>query len=174
MLIAQKLRRQNIAAYIIYMYQVEDVIRAYGLDEERLTAEYLPRFNYEGEQLTLAREWHAGLIRMMHEEGREAAGHVQVVRATLQLMQERHLELLADEKQRLYNALYYKALPFIVELRSQGTNKDKSEVENCIDAMYGASLLRMQGRELSDGTRQALQPISQLMETLSQLYEEEE
>ena len=59
--------------------------------------------------------------------------------------------------------LDYKALPQIVALRSQGDNKDKGEMELCIDALYGATLLRMQGKELSAATRAALQPISQLL-----------
>ena len=43
MIVAQKLRKQNISAYIIYMFQVEDIIRAYGLDVDRICNEYLPR-----------------------------------------------------------------------------------------------------------------------------------
>ena len=43
MIVAQKLRKQNISAYIIYMFQVEDIIRAYGLDVDRIGNAYLPR-----------------------------------------------------------------------------------------------------------------------------------
>ena len=31
MFIAEKLRQQNVTAYLAYMYQVEDVVRACGL-----------------------------------------------------------------------------------------------------------------------------------------------
>ena len=98
MIVAQKLRKQNISAYIIYMFQVEDVIRAYGLDVERICKEYLPRFQYTEEQIADQRDWYDGLIRMMKEEGVQESGHVQVVKNTLQLMAERHQELLADPK----------------------------------------------------------------------------
>ena len=54
MFVAQKLRSQSVSAYLIYMYQVEDLIRAYGLDAERIAAEYLPRFGYDEEQLKQA------------------------------------------------------------------------------------------------------------------------
>ena len=170
MTVAQKLRQQNISAYIIYMFQVEDVIRAYGLDVDRICDEYLPRFQYTREQIADQRDWYAGLIRMMQEEGVQESGHVQVVRNTLLLMAERHQELLADPKQPFYSAAYYKALPYIVELRSRGSGKEKNEIENCVDALYGATVLKMQGRELSDQTKQALQPISHLLEMLSKLY----
>ena len=174
MIVAQKLRKQNLSAYIIYMFQVEDVIRAYGLDVDRICNEYLPRFQYTKEQIADQRDWYAGLIRMMQEEGVQENGHVQVVKNTLLLMVDRHQELLADPKQPFYSAAYYKALPYIVELRSKGMNKEKNEIENCVDALYGATVLKMQGRELTDETKQALQPISHLLEMLSKLYKSEE
>lgn len=173
MIVAQKLRTQNISAYIIYMFQVEDIIRAYGLDLDRICNEYLTKFQYTKEQIDDQRDWYAGLIRMMQEEGVQENGHVQVVKNTLLLMYDRHQELLADPKQPFYSAAYYKALPYIVELRSKGMNKEKNEIENCVDALYGATLLKIQGRELTDETKLALQPISHLLEMLSKLYSPE-
>ena len=163
MFIAQKLRSQSTSAYLIYMYQVEDLVRAYGLDSDRIAAEYLPRFGYDDKQLQQAHEWYESLARMMREEGKENSGHVQVVQNTLDLLEEHHQELLADHDAHDYRAAYYKALPHIVALRTQGNNRDKHEMENCIDALYGATLLRMQGKELSAGTQTALKPISDLL-----------
>lgn len=163
MYIAKKLRGQSVSAYLIYMYQVEDLIRAYGLDADRIAAEYLPRFGYDEKQMAQAKEWYESLARMMKEEGKEQTGHVQVVQNTLDLLEDRHQELLADKDKQDYRAAYYKALPHIVALRTQGNNKDKHEMENCIDALYGATLLRMQGKELSAGTQAALKPISELL-----------
>jgi len=173
MIVARKLRKQNITAYIIYMFQVEDIIRAYGLDVDRICKEYLPKFQYTEEQIAEQRDWYAGLIRMMQEEGVKENGHVQVVKNTLLLMADRHRELLADPKQPFYSAAYYKALPYIVELRSKGRNKEKDEIENCVDALYGATVLKMQGRELSNETKLALQPITHLLEMLGKLYSPE-
>lgn len=166
MFIAQKLRAQSVSAYLIYMYQVEDLVRAYGLDTDRIAAEYLPRFDYDEKQMQQAKEWYESLVRMMREEGKEEAGHVRVVQNTLDLLEEHHRELLADSDEHEYRAAYYKALPNIVSLRTQGNNKNKQEMENCIDALYGAAVLRMQGKELSAGTKAALQPISDLLRIL--------
>ena len=163
MFIARKLRNQSISAYLIYMYQVEDLVRAYGLDADRIAAEYLPRFGYDETQMKEAKEWYESLARMMREEGREGSGHLRVVQNTIDLMEDHHRELLADSDEHEYRAAYYKALPHIVALRAQGNNKDKQEMENCIDALYGATVLRMQGKELSAGTKAALQPISDLL-----------
>ena len=163
MFIAKKLRSQSVSAYLIYMYQVEDLVRAYGLDADRIAAEYLSRFGYDEKQMKQAKEWYESLARMMREEGKEEVGHVQVVQNTLELLEDHHQELLADQDEHDYRAAYYKALPHIVALRTQGNNKDKHEMENCIDALYGATLLRMQGKELSASTQAALKPISDLL-----------
>ena len=173
MFIAQKLRKQNITAYVLYMFQVEDTIRAYALDSTRLECEYLTRFNYEGQQLKQAVEWYSNLCRMMREEGVTESGHPQVVRNTLMLLADRHQELLEDAKQPFYNAAYYKALPYIVELRARGVDKEKNEMEVCLDALYGVTLLRMQQKDVSAQTLQAIRPIAHLMELLSQLYDKE-
>ena len=114
------------------MYQVEDLIRAYGLDAERIAAEYLPRFGYDEKQMKEAKEWYESLVRMMKEEGKEEAGHVRVVQNTLDLLEDHHQELLADSDEHDYRAAYYKALPQIVALRTQGNNKEKNEMENWI------------------------------------------
>ena len=102
MFIAQKLRSQSISAYLIYMYQVEDLVRAYELDADRIAAEYLPRFGYDEKQMEQAREWYESLARMMREEGKEEKGHVRVVQNTLDLLEDRHRELLADNDEHEY------------------------------------------------------------------------
>ena len=118
MFIAEKLRQQNVTAYLAYMYQVEDVVRACGLDVERLRDSYLTRFGYTEEQMAQATEWYGALARMMKDEGCQERGHVQVVRATLTLLQDRHQELLADHKHPEYEAAYARVLPILVELRA--------------------------------------------------------
>ena len=42
MFIADQLKKQSISEYLLYMWQVEDTIRAYGLDADRMDAEYNP------------------------------------------------------------------------------------------------------------------------------------
>ena len=55
------------------------------------------------------------------------------------------------------------ALRYFSQTYVLAAEKEKQEMENCIDALYGATLLRMQGKELSAATKAALQPISDLL-----------
>lgn len=159
-------------AYVLYMYQVEDIIRSYGLDMDRIGKEFLPHYEYDDEQLDEAYGWWEGLVRMMNEEGCQERGHVQVVKNTIFLLTDRHKELLADDKMPFYSAAYYKALPFIVELRSKGDGRKKQELETCLDAVYGLTLLKMQNKEISTETKTAISAISHLLNMLAENYEE--
>lgn len=169
MFIAEKLRKQNVIAYLVYMYQVEDVIRAYQLDTERIRKDYLVRFGYDEDQLDKACEWYVALVNMMKDEGCQEHGHVQVVRATLTLLEDRHQELLATHEHPDYERVYAQILPILVQLRSKG-GKEKTEVENCMDAIYGLSVLEMRHQQVSDETRSGLKPVAQLMDMLGNYY----
>jgi hypothetical protein len=154
------------------MYQVEDIIRSYDCDIQKIAEEYLPRFDYDDEELEQALQWYDGLARMMHEEGCRERGHVQVVRNTIFLLTHRHRELLADPQESIYNVAYHKALPFIVELRGKGNGKMKPELETSLDALYGITLLRMQDKPIGAETSAAISAISNLMNLLADKYEE--
>ena len=144
MFIAQELRKKNIAEYLLYMWQVEDTIRAFGCSLQRIKAEYVSRFDYDDEQMEEEIDWYGNLIRMMNQEGCREQGHLQINKVTMQMLAELHAQLLASPKFPFYNTAYYKVLPFIVELRNHGANKEENEIETCFNALYGVMMLRLQ------------------------------
>ena len=44
MFTAQKLRKENIAEYLLYMWQIEDLIRANGLEIENIKKNIVDRY----------------------------------------------------------------------------------------------------------------------------------
>ena len=170
MYIAQTLRKQNIAEYLIYMWQVEDTIRAFDCSLSRIRREYVERFDYSDEQKEELTDWFGNLIRMMNEEGCRQKGHLQINRTTLQLLSELHTQLIASPKYPFYNAAYYKVLPFIVELRNRGASKQESEVETCLNLLYGVMMLRLQKKPITPNTQHAVKEVSTLMGMLSDYY----
>lgn len=173
MFLAKKIKEESEVGYILYMWQLEDIVRAYGCDAERIIQEYVPNFHYEGDALKQEQQWWVDIVEMMRNEGIFQQGHLQMVKATLSLLSDKHQELLADSKETVYNALYYKALPFIVELRSKGNNREKPELEVCMEALYGVTLLQMQKKELSQQTREAHDKIAGMLTYLNMKYKEE-
>ncbi|MDD4535200.1 MAG: DUF4924 family protein, partial [Prevotella sp.] len=61
--------------------------------------------------------------------------------------------------------------PYIVELRQKG-DKDVSEIETCLDALYGIMLLKMQGKEITAETEHAVQEITTFIGMLSDYYKD--
>ena len=173
MFIANELRKKNIAEYLLYMWQVEDTIRAFGCSMSRIRREYIERFDYTEEQKEELIDWYGNLIRMMNEEGCREGGHLQINRVTLQLLTDLHTQLLASPKFPFYNTAYYKVLPFIVELRSRGASKDESEVETCLNLLYGVMMLRLQKREITPNTQHAVKEVSTFIGMLSDYYKQD-
>lgn len=171
--IAQRLRKENIAEYLLYMWQVEDTIRAYGCSLSRIRREYLSQFGYDKEQEDEAADWWGNLVAMMNREGCRERGHLQINKVTLQSLSELHAQLLDSSKHPYYRAEYYKVLPFIVELRNRGANREEGEIETCFNALYGVMMLRIGKKEISQETQHAVKEISTLLGMLSDYHQKD-
>lgn len=170
MFISQQLRQKNIAEYLLYMWQVEDLIRAYDCSLARIRREYIAQFQLNDEQRDELTDWYANLIKMMNEEGCREKGHLQIHKVTLQLLSELHVQLLGSSHFPFYQAAYYKVLPFIVELRRRGANQDEGEVETCLNLLYGVMMLRLQKKDISPDTQHAAKEVSTFLGMLSDYY----
>lgn len=174
MFIAQQLRQTNIAEYLIYMWQVEDLIRANGCDLERIEAQVVSRYDGldETKRKTLV-QWYADLIGMMRDEGVTESGHLQINRNVIITLTDLHNRLLARTDHPFYHAAYYRALPYIVDLRHRSPKKDIPEVETCMEALYGLLLLRLQQKPISEDTQKAAKEISAFVSMLANYYEKD-
>ena len=170
MFIAQQLRKKNIAEYLLYMWQIEDTIRAFGCSLSRIRREYIDRFDYTEEQKEEETDWFGNLIRMMNQEGCREKGHLQINKVVMQQLAELHAQLLQSPRYPFYNSEYYKVLPFIVELRNRGANTDENEVETCFNSLYGVRTLRLAKQPGPPATEHAVKEISTLVGMLNDYY----
>ncbi|RHP67319.1 DUF4924 family protein [Bacteroides sp. OF04-15BH] len=170
MYIARQLKEKNVAEYLLYMWQVEDLIRANHLDIEELKTNYISRFNPSPEQEKEMVEWYTNLIEMMRSEQVQEKGHLQINKNMIILLTDLHLQLLNSPKFPFYSAAYYKALPYIVEIRARNNNRDLPELESCFEILYGVMLLKMQKKAVSADTQKAVADISKLLGMLSDYY----
>ena len=170
MFISQQLRKKSIAEYVLYMWQVEDLIRAYGCSLSRIKNEYVSQFSdYTDEQRSELVDWYGDLIRMINQEGKREKGHLQINQIVVQDVSDLHAQLLQSSKFPFYNAEYYKVLPFIVELRNRGS-KDVGEIEPCLNALYGTMMLSLQKKPISPETAHAVKEITTFIGMLSDYY----
>lgn len=167
MIIASKKRKENIAEYILYMWQIEDLIRANGLDIDRIKANVIDSFQLDEAQKVEMTQWYESLIDMMRREGVTEKGHLQINKNMLNQLVRLHQALLNDPEFPEYSAEFYRTLPFIVELRSKAGDAKVGEIETCFTALYGMLMMRLQKKEMSQETLDALKQISRFITMLS-------
>ena len=176
MIIAQRLRTENRAEYLLYMWQVEDIVRLYGADTDRICQEYLSRFNVKENEAAAMRQWYADICNMMHSEGKMESGHLQVNETVLDGLSDLHRRLLAAPQFHAYRAHCGQVLPCIVELRAKQAAKHteqtdrNSELRPLFELLYGGMMLRMQQKHISDETARAARETADFLAILSQLW----
>ena len=171
MKIAEQLKEKNIAEYLLYMWQVEDLIRANDCDIDRLRGNLI--LKYPEEERPALEEWYGNLVNMMRAEDVMKQGHLQINWNIVQNLTELHGTLLASARYPFYHTRYFEALPFLAELRMKGHRQEESEIETCFEALYGVLLLRLQKKEISSGTAKAIESISSFISLLANYYGKE-
>ena len=175
MLIAQAKRKENIAEYLLYMWQVEDIIRALDMDIDKIKAEIIDRYDVDESTRKEIIDWWESLIIMMQHENKKESGHLQINKNVLIRLNDLHNELLKSPKYPEYGAEFYKTLPFIVELRSKTPQAQQvGELETCFNALYGTLMLKLQGKEIGKDTQAAISQISHFIGLLAAYYKKNE
>ncbi|MCC8198770.1 MAG: DUF4924 family protein [Tannerellaceae bacterium] len=173
MIVAKQKRKENIAEYLLYMWQVEDLIRASRFDIEVIRQNIISRYDQPDPVKAEISQWYEELIDMMRGEGVMEQGHIQLNRNVIISLTDLHLRLLKSPKEMLYSAAYYKTLPYIVQLRAKSGGAELPELETCFSAVYGYLLLKMQQREVSQETWEGVKQISSFLALLSEKYHAE-
>lgn len=170
MFIAQKLKKSNICEYILYMWQIEDIIRALDLNIDTINTHIIKAHQIDNEpDVKRLYEWYESLIDMLRTEDKLQVGHLQMNMNVLQDVNEFHNQLINSSKQPDYNAKFIHVLPFINQLRSK-SDAGLSDVELCFNFQYGIMLLRMKKAEIKPETLVAQQEISKFMVLLNRYF----
>lgn len=177
MIIAQKLQHTNRAEYLLYMFQVEDILRAYGCNEQRIADEYVARFDVDDDTRAKMRQWYADLCEMMRSEGKMERGHLQICLNVVIGLEDLNTALLASEKFPYFKQMYYKVLPYVVELRAKSTADAttadapaRSELMYLFDFLYGIMILRLKRSPISQGTEETVKNITAFLGQLSEYW----
>ncbi|MBQ3189364.1 MAG: DUF4924 family protein [Bacteroidaceae bacterium] len=174
MFISKELRKNNIAEYLLYMWQVEDMLRANNMSIENICSSVVSNYNLGEEQRNELIAWYDNLLEMMRIEGVSQSGHLQINKNVIIMLTDLHLRLLKSPKVPFYTAAYYKVLPYIVEFRNKSNGQAKCEIENCFDALYMVWMMRLQKRDINAETLNATAEISKFVSMLSLYYKEDE
>ena len=168
MFIAQKLKKENIIEYLLYMWQTEDILRACMLNIDIVNEKIVVPQQLSEEQEKSLYDWYESLIEMMISEGIQQKGHLQINKNILNELIEIHEQQLAG-KDAAYSAKFYHILPYVSQLKQQQADS-VSDIEICFNFLYGIMLLRLQRKEISQETLKAKDEISKFMALLVKAY----
>ncbi len=168
MIISQQKRAENIAEYILYMWQIEDLIRAYNFDPDRINKELADQYQVDPDIKKDIRLWYEGLIESMKSEQIKSAGHLAYLVGLLDDLNDFHYRLIDSPHHSDYRVLYEDAIYNIGDFRKKMIVTDKmSDMEVCLTVLYGFMLMKMKKRTISEDTAEAIETIRKLVAMLS-------
>lgn len=170
MIIAKQKKQENIAEYILYMWQIEDLIRAYKLDINEINKNIVDNFNQPEPIKKEIANWYAGLIDLMKEENKTETGHLQFIQNTINDLNNTHLQLLKSPEQLDYIEVYNKAKDGIAELMNKSKGTVENEIEACFNGLYGLLMLRLQKKTINAETASAMTSVSHLIALISKKH----
>jgi hypothetical protein len=170
MLIAQQKQKDNIAEYILYMYQIEDVIRAYQFNLDLIMENYVKPHIPNSSFLESYRKWYQGLILDMKSQKLEKSGHLSDIQEILMEITYLHTTLINLADDHNYKGVFERALPFIEEFKEKSNLKEKNHVEVAFHAMYMKLLLKLQKKEISSETEEAFDSMRVMLAYLSKSF----
>ena len=144
-----KIKRDNIAEYILYLWQMEDYLRAFP--EQADATQELSELN-----------------QMMHREGIVESGHLQLAQNALSELEDLHTQLL--DELATYRAAIIRLQPSLNILKAKTDRPTMSDLEACFLLLYQIMLLRLQKRAISPETAAVQTQVTQLLQYLSKTY----
>lgn len=146
MLIALQKRRENIAEYILYIWQVEDLLRALQFSPEAIYSTLVAKM--EGtteEQRENIFNWYMQIVALLREEHKEQQGHLDHTLHLIADLHNLHLQLMELPAGEHYRATYSCLAPQLPRLRELLDRDMLSDTELCFRALYASLLYRIRG-----------------------------
>ena len=171
--IAREKRKSNIAEYILYMWQIEDLIRAFQFDIDKINTELVSQYEASEEERIEIKSWYAGLAESMLSEGIRNNGHLQYLVSLTDDLNDFHFRIIDSSHQPEYQKKYHSSIRDISELRKKMGNKERiSDMEVCLTALYGLLLMRLKKRQVSEETEKVFNKFSELLADLSKIFKD--
>jgi len=170
MIVAEKKKKENIAEYLLYMYQVEDLIRAHEFDPAKIEQNIINAFDAEYDVKREMLEWYKGLIHNLISEKKQKAGHMNMLNEISDELDKLNTKLLHSPVNTEFKDIFDKAKPNIEALRMRSGHQREHDVQLALNGLYGLLILKLQKKEISEDTEKAFKTISEWIALLSAEY----
>ena len=144
-----KSKKDNIAEYILYLWQMEDYLRAFPQN-----ADATPELHE--------------LNEMMHREGIMEGGHLALANNALGELEDLHSQILNEDA--MYRAAIMRLQPSLNLLKAKTDRPTMSDIEACLVLLYQIMLLKLQKKEITPETASVQTQATQVLQFLSRTY----
>ncbi len=167
--IAQAKRKENIAEYILYLWQIEDLLRALQFSPEAVYSQLVAPRHLAPEQGQVFLLWYMDIANLLREEGKEQSGHLDHTLHLIADMHNLHLQLMELPVGKEYRQKYAHLAPYLPTLRAIVGKDDVSDTELCFRALYAAMLYRIKGSG-EKAVADTIEYVSPVIAELSAMY----
>jgi hypothetical protein len=170
--VAEKKKSQNIGEYLIYMYQMEDLIRSFQGNMEEIRQYVVAHYPVSDEEKAEITAWFEGLLGKMKAEEILEKGHLQELNHLVNQLLQLHYRLLKSDKS--YFETYNQAKPHILEsiMAANGENPG-NEIQICLNGVYGLLLCRLLGKKVSEDQLKSAEAFGEVLSLLNLVYQQE-
>lgn len=170
--VAEKKKSQNIGEYLIYLYQMEDLIRSFQGNMKEIRQYVVSHYPVSDEEKAEITAWFEGLLDRMNQEGILEKGHLHELNQMVDQLLQLHYRLLKTDKS--YFETYHQAKPHILEsiLAANGENPG-NEIQICLNGVYGLLLCRLLGKKISNDQLKAAEAFGEVLSLLNLVYQQE-
>lgn len=169
--IAQQKRKENIAEYILYLWQIEDLLRALQFSPEAVYSTLVKPRKLESAQEQILLAWYLDIAGLLAQEQKEQSGHLNHTLHLISDLHDLHLRLMQQQEVgESYRQRYSQLIPHLSALRARlGKESDMSDTELCFRALYAAMLYRIKG-EGEKAVADTLEVVSPFVALLADYY----
>ena len=167
--VADKKKAQNIPEYIIYMYQMEDLLRVYHFNQDDIRLYVISHYPISDSEKTETAIWFSDLAHEMKNAKVEESGHLPKTQELVDHFASIHWNLLKTDRD--YFELYQRAKPHLIQLFLEaGENAPKHEIQIALNAIYGQLLARLRSREVPAEILEANDSFGDILSYLNWVY----
>ncbi len=170
MTIAARKKEENIIEYVLYLWQMQDLVRAAGLDLSNVRVFLSSAQDEEGFNMDAELEWFAGMITTMKSNRLEKKGNLPEVDELLIELNYLHHTLIDLIKDQSYIRDWQAASPLLEEFLQRSGNKHMNPVEAMLTSLYGLLVLRLQGKQATPETLTAIDAFKKVLVKLGGHY----
>jgi|TARA_B110000459_G_C16552471_1_gene467404 hypothetical protein len=152
MTLSENKKKEHIVEFILFLWQIEDLIRASDFTPEILERWADETAERESTNPDEEKEWIVSIAKEMRAQGKEESGHVSTVNEPVVELAHLHEMLLGPLEDLRYKEAFDAAGPMLKDLVVKQNDEVNHPVEQLLIGLYGWLVLRMKKQSISPET----------------------